>query len=111
MKKHSYVELLEHGVPVSKLTEVIIHEFSAFNLGTTVDFNFRSRRSVGGYCRSLGFSTNRNWSMLVLDKRGLNSICSDVCRSVSRMRRLWSDNSLKPSPRRAPVQFQTFPLP
>lgn len=68
MKKLSYVELLEHGVPVSKLTESIIHELSAFNLGKTVDFNFLSRQSVGGYCRSLGFSTNRNWSMLVLDK-------------------------------------------
>ena len=68
MKKRSFVELLEKGAPASKLTEVIIHELSVFNLGKTVDFNFLSRPSVGGYCRSLGFATKRNWSMLVLDK-------------------------------------------
>lgn len=68
MKEQSFVELLEAGAPVSRLTEVIIHELSAFNLGKTVDFNFLSRQSVGGYCRSLGFAANRNWSMLVLDK-------------------------------------------
>jgi len=68
MKERSFAELLEKGAPASKLTEVIIHELSVFNLGKTVDFNFLSRSSVGGYCRSLGFATNRNWSMLVLDK-------------------------------------------
>src|SRR5674476_1347919 len=68
MKDLSFVELLEKDAPVSKLTEVIIHELSAFNRGKTVDFNFLSRLSVGGYCRSLGFATNRNWSMLVLNK-------------------------------------------
>ena len=68
MKELSFVELLEKDAPVSKLTEVIIHELSAFNRGKTVDFNFLSRLSVGGYCRSLGFATNRNWSMLVLNK-------------------------------------------
>jgi len=73
MKKRSFVELLEKGAPASKLTEVIIHELSVFNLGKTVDFNFLSRPSVGGYCRSLGFATNRNWSMLVLDKIAFSS--------------------------------------
>lgn len=68
MKKRSFAELLEKGAPASKLTDVIIYELSVFNLGKTVDFNFLSRSSVGGYCRSLGFATNRNWSMLVLDK-------------------------------------------
>src|SRR5664280_1099607 len=68
MKERSFAELLEKGAPASKLTEVIIHELSVFNLGKTVDFNFLSRPSVGGYCRSLGFATNRNWSMLVLNK-------------------------------------------
>jgi hypothetical protein len=68
VKELSFVELLEKDAPVSKLTEVIIHELSAFNRGNTVDFNFLSRLSVGGYCRSLGFATNRNWSMLVLNK-------------------------------------------
>ena len=68
MKKQSVVDLLKKGAPASKMTEVIIHELSAFNLGKTVDFNFLSRLSVGGYCRSLGFGTNRNWSMLMLDK-------------------------------------------
>jgi hypothetical protein len=68
VKELSFVELLEKDAPVSKLTEVIIHELSAFNRGKTVDFNFLSRLSVGGYCRSLGFATNRNWSMLVLNK-------------------------------------------
>ena len=68
MKKQSFVELLEESAPASKLTEVIIHELSIFNLGKNVDFNFLSRLSVGGYCRSLGFAPNRNWSMLVLDK-------------------------------------------
>ena len=68
MKKRTFVELLENGASASKLTEVILHELSAFNLGKTVDFNFLSRLSVGGYCRALGFGTNRNWSMLVLDK-------------------------------------------
>lgn len=68
MKEQSFAELLEKGPPASKLTEVIIHELSVFNLGKTVDFNFLSRSSVGGYCRALGFATNRNWSMLVLDK-------------------------------------------
>ena len=68
MKKLTFVELLENGASASKLTEVIIHELSAFNLGKTVDFNFLSHLSVGGYCRALGFGTNRNWSMLVLDK-------------------------------------------
>ena len=68
MAELSFVELLEKGAPASKLTEVIIHELSAFNRGKTVDFNFLSRLSVGGYCRSLGFATNRNWSMLVLNK-------------------------------------------
>ena len=68
MKKRSFEELLEKGAPASKLTEVIIHELSVFNLGKAVDFNFLTRLSVGGYCRSLGFAKNRNWSMLVLDK-------------------------------------------
>ena len=68
MKKQSFVELLEESAPASKLTEVIIHELSIFNLGKTVDFNFLSRLSVGGYCSSLGFASNRNWSMLILDK-------------------------------------------
>jgi hypothetical protein len=68
MKKRSFVELLEEGAPASKLTELILHELAIFNLGKTVDFNFLSRLSVGGYCRALGFATNRNWSMLVLDK-------------------------------------------
>ena len=68
MKKRSFVELLKKGAPATKLTEVIIHELSMFNVGKTVDFNFLSRSSVGGYCRSLGFATNRNWAMLVLDK-------------------------------------------
>jgi hypothetical protein len=68
MKERSFAELLEKGAPASKLTQVIIHELSVFNLGKTVDFNFLSRSSVGGYCRSLRFATNRNWSMLVLDK-------------------------------------------
>jgi len=68
MKERSFAELLETGASASKLTEVIVHELSVFNLGKTVDFNFLSRSSVGGYCRSLGFATNRNWSMLVLDK-------------------------------------------
>ena len=68
MKKRTFVELLENGASASKLTEVILHELSAFNLGKTVDFNFLSRLSVGGYCLALGFATNRNWSMLVLDK-------------------------------------------
>lgn len=68
MKERSFVELLEKGAPASKLTEVIIHELSVFNRGKTVDFNFLSRPSVGGYCRSLGFAANRNWSMLAIDK-------------------------------------------
>ena len=68
MKTKSFVELLEKGAPASRLTEVIIHELAVFNLGKTVDFNFLSRQSVGGYCRSLGFATNRNWAMLALDK-------------------------------------------
>jgi hypothetical protein len=68
MKERSFAELLETGASASKLTEVIVHELSVFNLGKTVDFDFLSRSSVGGYCRSLGFATNRNWSMLVLDK-------------------------------------------
>jgi len=68
MKKQSFVELLDQSASVSKLTEFIIHELSAFNLGKTVDFNFLSRLAVGGYCRALGFAANRNWSMLVLDK-------------------------------------------
>ena len=68
MKERSFAELLEKGAPASKLTEVIIHELSIFNLGKTVDFNFLSHLSVGGYCRSLGFASNRNWSMLILDK-------------------------------------------
>ena len=68
MKELSFVELLEKGAPASKLTEVIIHELSAFKRGKTVDFSFLSRLSVSGYCRSLGFATNRNWSMLVLNK-------------------------------------------
>ena len=68
MEKRSFVELLEESAPASKLTEFIIHELSIFNLGKTVDFNFLSRLSVGGYCRSLGFAPSRNWSMLILDK-------------------------------------------
>lgn len=68
MKDRSFAELLERGASASKLTQFIIHELSVFNLGKTVDFNFLSRASVGGYCRSLKFATNRNWSMLVLDK-------------------------------------------
>lgn len=68
MKKQSFVELLDQSASASKLTDVIIHELSAFNLGKTVDFNFLSRLSVGSYCNALGFATNRNWSMLVLDK-------------------------------------------
>lgn len=68
MKQRSFVEVLEKGAPASRLTRVIIHELSVFNLGKTVDFNFLSRPSVGGYCRSLGFAKNRNWSMLALDR-------------------------------------------
>lgn len=68
MKKKSFEELLEESAPASKLTEIIIHELSIFNLGKTVDFNFLSRLSVGGYCHSLGFGPNRNWSMLILDQ-------------------------------------------
>src|SRR5476649_711518 len=68
MKQPSFAELLDKRVPAARLTDFIIHELSVFNLGKIVDFNFLSRSSVGGYCRSLGFATNRNWSMLVLDK-------------------------------------------
>jgi hypothetical protein len=68
MKEPSFSELLDQRAPASKLTEFIMHELSVFNLGKTVDFNFLSRPSVGAYCRSLGFATSRNWSMLVLDK-------------------------------------------
>ena len=53
MKELSFVELLEKDAPVSKLTEVIIQELSAFNRGKTVDFSFLSRLSVSGYCLSL----------------------------------------------------------
>jgi len=68
MKQPSFAELLNKRVPAARLTSFIIHELSVFNLGKIVDFNFLSRSSVGGYCRSLGFATNRNWSMLALDK-------------------------------------------
>lgn len=68
MKERTFAELLKNRAPASKLTEMIIHELAVFNLGTTVDFDFLSGPSVGGYCRSLGFATNRNWSRLVLDK-------------------------------------------
>ena len=68
MKQPSFAELLNKRVPTARLTSFIIHELSVFNLGKIVDFNFLSRSSVGGYCRSLGFATNRNWSMLALDK-------------------------------------------
>src|SRR5471030_1521973 len=68
MKQPSFAELLDKRVPAARLTDFIIHELSVFNLGMIVDFNFLSRSSVGGYCRSLGFATNRNWSMLVLNK-------------------------------------------
>jgi hypothetical protein len=68
MKQPSFAELLDKRVPAAQLTDFIIHELSVFNLGQIVDFNFLSRSSVGGYCRSLGFATNRNWSMLALDK-------------------------------------------
>src|SRR5450756_418837 len=68
MKQPSFAELLDKRVPAARLTDFIIHELSVFNLGKIVDFNFLSRSSVGGYCRSLGFATNRNWSMLALDK-------------------------------------------
>ena len=68
MKLRSFTDLLGKGASASKLTEVIIHELSVFNLGKSVDFSFLSRTSVGGYCRALGFASNRNWAMLVLDK-------------------------------------------
>jgi Protein of unknown function (DUF5661) len=68
MKQPSFAELLDKRVPAARLTDFIIHELSAFNLGKIVDFNFLSRSSVGGYCRSLGFEKDRNWSMLALDK-------------------------------------------
>lgn len=68
MKPPSFAELLDSRAPTSKLTEFIIHELSVFNLGKIVDFNFLSRLSVGGYCRSLGFAARRNWAMLTLDK-------------------------------------------
>src|SRR5471030_2085135 len=68
MKQPSFAELLDKRVPAVRLTDFIIHELSAFNLGKIVDFNFLCRSSVGGYCRSLGFAKNRNWSMLALDK-------------------------------------------
>ena len=68
MKQSSFAELLDKRVPAERLTDFIIHELSVFNLGKIVDFNFLSRSSVGGYCRSLGFAKNRNWSMLALDK-------------------------------------------
>ena len=67
MKQPSFPELLDKRVPAARLTDFIIHELSVFNLGKIVDFNFLSRSSVGGYCRSLGFAKNRNWSMLALD--------------------------------------------
>src|ERR1035437_3765690 len=68
MKQPSFPELLDKRVAAARLTDFIIHELSVFNLGKMVDFNFLSRPSVGGYCRSLGFAKNRNWSMLALDK-------------------------------------------
>jgi hypothetical protein len=68
MKQPSFPELLDKRVAAARLTDFIIHELSVFNLGKIVDFNFLSRPSVGGYCRSLGFAKNRNWSMLALDK-------------------------------------------
>jgi hypothetical protein len=68
MKQSSFAELLDKRVPVARLTDFIIHELSVFNVGRIVDFNFLSRSSVGGYCRSLGFAKSRNWSMLTLDK-------------------------------------------
>ena len=68
MKQPSFPELLDKRVAAARLTDFIIHELAVFNLGKIVDFNFLSRPSVGGYCRSLGFAKNRNWSMLALDK-------------------------------------------
>lgn len=68
MKQSSFAELLDKRVPAARLTDFIIHELSVFNLGKSVDFNFLSRSSVGGYCGSLGFAKNRNWSMLSFDK-------------------------------------------
>ena len=68
MKQPSFPELLDKRVAAARLTDFIIHELSVFNLGKIVDFNFLSRSSVGGYCRSLGFAKNRNWSMLTLYK-------------------------------------------
>ena len=68
MKQPSFPELLDKRVAAARLTDFIIHELSVFNFGKIVDFNFLSRPSVGGYCRSLGFAKNRNWSMLALDK-------------------------------------------
>ena len=68
MKQPSFAELLDSRAPASQLTGFIIHELSVFNLGKIVDFNFLSRLSVGGYCRSLGFAPRRNWAMLTLDK-------------------------------------------
>lgn len=68
MKQQSFAELLDERVPAARLTDFIIHELSVFNLGKNVDFNFLSRSSVGGYCRSLGFAKNRNWAMLAFEK-------------------------------------------
>jgi hypothetical protein len=68
MKQPSFAELLDQRAAASRLTDFILHELSVFDLGKIVDFNFLSRSSVGGYCRSLGFAASRNWSMLALDK-------------------------------------------
>lgn len=68
MAKLTFGELVEAKVPVEQLTAHIIHELAVFNLGTTVDFNFLSRMSVGAYCKGLGFSGRRNWSKLTLDE-------------------------------------------
>jgi hypothetical protein len=68
MKQQTFSELVDRGASAEKLTEWIVHELAIFNLGNTVDFNFLSRQSVGDYCRALGFSPNRNWAKLTLDK-------------------------------------------
>ena len=67
-KRPDYEDLINASASAEKLTAWIIHELSVFNLGNTVDFNFLSRQSVGGYCRALGFAKNRNWALLELDK-------------------------------------------
>jgi hypothetical protein len=66
--KPNFSELIDNGAAAEKLTTYIVHELAVFNLGTTVDFNFLSRQSVGAYCKALGFASTRNWAKLTLDK-------------------------------------------